>query len=226
MYFLKFEYLYLLPLLLSAIFSLKSFRQKWPKSYRLFAVLVIATLLTEILAISWAWSLHKMFSWNYSMNNYWIYNPFITFRLGILLVVFYQILHSSQVKKVILFTGPVLVLFGIVDYIFIQGANQYNTYSVIFSHIPVIILCLLYFNQLLRGKWIIVLHKEPLVWMALGTFIYHTVSLPFLIMLGFLNMQQSNLAALFLPINDVLNLIMCSSYLIAFLCQPSPMQAR
>jgi hypothetical protein len=45
-----------------------------------------------------------------------------------------------------------------------------------------------------------------------------------LIMLGFLNMQQSSLSLLFLPINDTLNLLMCFCYLISFLCKPQPSQ--
>lgn len=222
--FLKYEYLYFLPLLLSAIFSLRSFRQKWPKPYRLFAVLVLVSLLTEIVALLWRLYWHQMFSWNYSKNNFWIYNVFITIRLGILSVIFYQILNSSRIKKMILFVAPVLVLFGLLNYITIQGPFQYNTYSVIFAHIPIIILCLCYFKQLLQETSIIVLHKEPLVWMTMGTFIYHSASLPFLIMLGFLNMQQSNLSLLFLPINDTLNLLMCFCYLISFLCKPQPSQ--
>lgn len=222
--FLKYEYLYLLSLSLSAIFSLRSFRQKWPKPYRLFAVLVMVFLLTELLAIVWRWRLHSMFGWNYPPNNFWIYNMFITIRLGMLLGIFYQVFHSTGIKKAMLYIGPALVLFNLVNYFAIQGPYQYNTYSLIFAHIPIIILCLYYFRQLLEDSRIIVLHKEPLIWMTLGTFIYHVASLPFLIMLGFLNIQQSDLVLLYLPINDTLNLLMCCFYLISFLCKPQQMQ--
>jgi hypothetical protein len=217
---LKYEYLFLLPLLLSAVFSLKSFWQKWPKQYRLFAVLLIISLLTEVFAISWKWYLHKMFTWDYSKNNLWIYNIFITVRLGILLAIFYQILQSPRIKKAILYTGPLLVLFGLLNYAVIQGPYQYNTYSVMFAHIPITILCLCYFKQLLEETTTRALHKEPMVWMAFGILVYHATSLPFLIMLNFLNTQPSGLAMLYLPINMTLNLLMCFFYLISFLCRP------
>ncbi|GAA0538949.1 hypothetical protein LX66_2144 [Chitinophaga japonensis] len=222
---LKYEYLFLVFLLLGAIFCLRSFRQKWPKPYQLFAVLVIVALLTEVSAILWKWYLHKMFGWNYSKNNLWIYNVFITFRLGILLVIFYHILNAARVKKAILYIGPVLVVFGLLNYLAIQGPYRYNTYSLIFAHIPIIILCLFYFKQLLEETRIIVLHKEPLVWIILGTFVYHVASLPFLIMMGFLNIRQPGLSMLYLPINMTLNLLLCCSYLISFLCKPQPMQS-
>jgi hypothetical protein len=223
-YFLKFQYLFLLPLLLSAILSGRTFRHKWPKQYQLFAVLVILSLLTEVSSFLWRAYLHDKFSWNYSKNNLWIYNCYITVRLGILLAVFYNILHSQWTKKIIYLIAGMLIPFGIVNYISIQGPFQYNTYSVITSHIVIIILCLLYFKQLLQEPGIIVLQKEPMVWITLGTFLYQAASLPFLIMLGFLNMQQSPLALAFLPINDTLNLLMCTCYLISFLCKPQPSQ--
>lgn len=222
----KYEYLYFVPLSLSAIFCLKSFWQKWPKPYRLFAILVILSLLTELFAMVWRWNIHNMFSWNFSKNNFWIYNFFIIIRLGILLVFFHHILHSPGIKRVISFGGLILVIFGLLNYFFIQGPFQYNTYNVIFSHIPIIILCLYYFKQLLQETSFIILQKEPLVWMILGTFLYHAASLPFLIMLGFMNMQKDylSLLLLFLPINDTLNLLLCSCYLISFLCKPQPTQ--
>lgn len=219
-YLLGYEYAYLLPLLLSAILCLRMFRQKWPKQYRTFALLVIVSFITELLAIAWKWYLYEMFHPPFKKSNLWIYNVYLTVRLGILLILFYQLMDSIKIRKVILYGGALLVSFCLFNYIAIQGPHQYNTYSVIFTHIPIIILCLCYFRQLLGADKIIELHKEPMVWMMLGTFIYHVVSSPFLIMLNFLNMQSSNLSMLFLPINDTLNLIMCSFYLISSLCNP------
>lgn len=213
---LKYEYWFLLPLLLSAILSLRSFWQKWPKQYRWFAVLLIVSLLTEVLAISWKWHLHGQ----YSKNNLWIYNIFITIRLALLLTIFYEVLHATWIKKMIRYIGPVLVLFGVLNYAFIQGPFRYNTYSVIFAHAPIIILCLCYFKQWIDETKTIEFYKEPMAWMVSGVFLYHAASLPFLVMLNFLNMQQSGLAMLSLPINMTLNLIMCFFYLISFLCKP------
>jgi len=221
---LKYEYLFLIPLLLSAIFSLKVFRRKWPKPYRLLSLLVILSLLTELSAFLWRLTWHKTVYWDYSKNNFWIYNIFITVRFGILSAIFYQILDTPNTKKLIAVFSPVLIVLGLLNYALLQGPFQYNTYSVILAHIPIIILCLFYFRQLLQETRIIILHKEPWVWMSLGTFVYHTASLPFLIMLGFLNIQDSTLALVFLPINDTLNLLMCSCYLISFLCKPQPTQ--
>ncbi|WP_295119112.1 hypothetical protein [uncultured Chitinophaga sp.] len=190
------------------------------------AILIIVSLAIEVFAIAWKWYLYDMFIPAYKKSNLWIYNVFVTIRLAILLVLFFQSMESKKIKKVILLGGPPIVLFGLVNYISIQGPHQYNTYSVIFAHIPIIVLCLCYFRQLLGADKILELHKEPMVWLVLGTFVYHVASLPFLIMLNFLNMKSSNLSMLFLPINDTLNLIMCSSYLISSICNPQQTPQR
>ncbi|QHS62387.1 hypothetical protein [Chitinophaga agri] len=218
--FLRYEYLYLYPLLLSAILSLKTFGPKWPKQYKLFGVLVMVSLLTEALANFWIIRLHNLFGWDYSKNNLWIYNLFITVRLVLLQAIYYLLLHNPRIKRMIAVSAPILILFGLINYFFIQGPFQSNTYTVITSHVTIITLCLYYFRQLLQDPYIIVLHKEPMIWMTLGTFLYQTASLPFLVMFGFLNMYHSPLALSFLFINDTFNFLMCICYLISFLCKP------
>lgn len=217
---LKYEYWFLLPLLLSAILGLRSFWQKWPKQYRWLAVLLIISFLTEVFAISWKWYLHGQ----YSKNNFWIYNSYITIRFALLLVIFYQIIQAPEIKKVIRYAGPTLVLFSLLNYLFLQGPFQYNTYSVVLTQYPIVLLCLAYLKQLSEEDIMVHLHKEPMVWMAFGTFIYNAVSLPFLTNLNLLNMLPFGIAMSSLPINMTLNLLMCVFYLISLLCRPQSTQ--
>ena len=216
----QYQYLYLFPLLLSAIFSLKSFQQKWPKPYRLVAVLVMVTLLIEVIAIGWKWYWYNLFTHGYTKNNIWIYNILVSIHLGISFAVFYHVLNNRIYKKVIALLVIPLLLFGLLNYVLIQGPFFYNTYTVIPSRIAIIALCIAYFKQLLEEPKIIALQKEPMVWITVGTFIYLSASLPYFLMFRFLNKQYAELSLLFLTINDTLNLILCSCYLISFLCKP------
>jgi hypothetical protein len=216
----QYQYLYLFPLLLSAIFSFKSFRQKWPKPYRLIAVLVIVSLLTEVAAIGWKWYWYNMFASSYTKNNIWIYNIFVSIHLGISFAIFYHVLNNRLYKKAIVLSILPFLLFGLLNYLLIQGPFVYNTYTVIPARIAIIALCIAYFKQLLEEPKVIALLKEPLVWVTIGTFLYLSVTLPYFIMFRFLNKQSIDLSLLFLTINDTLNLILCSCYLISFLCKP------
>lgn len=217
---LQYQYLYLFPLLLSAIFSLKSFKQKWPKQYRLVAMLVILTLFIEVTAIGWKWYWYKLFSRGYTRNNIWIYNLYISIHLAISFAIFYHILNSNLYRQAIkLLTAP-LLLFGLLNYLAIQGPFQYNTYTLLINRIPVIVFCIAYFKQLLEEPGVIALHKEPLVWTVVGTFVYLSVSLPYFIMFRYLNNENVELSLKFLSINDTLNLILSTCYSISFLCKP------
>lgn len=218
---LNHRFLYLIPLLLSAIFSLKTFRQKWPKPYRLYACMVILSFITEIFAIAWKWELYKIGSFNFSLNNFWIYNAFLILRFGLLAMIFNLTLYRN---KLLPLAGGSIFLFGILDYAIIHGPLQFNTYSMILTHVCIISLCLLYFRQLLQEPGIIAIQKEPLLWMVLGLFFYHAVTLPFLIALGFFNVQNYRLTAFFFPINEALNFLLCCCYLISFLWKPQHSQ--
>lgn len=208
------NYFYLVPLTLSAIFCLKAFRQKWPKPYRLYAYLIFVTLFIELFSAAWSIKLYSFF--DASQSNLWIYNLFIIIRFGLLSAIFSLILNQKKVPLVA--TG--IIIIGILDYTLLHGPDKFNTYSMIITHGCIIILCVLYFLQLLQDKTTIIIHKEPLVWMALSSFVYHVVSFPFLIMLGFLNKNNEQLALMFIPINEILNILLCSCYLISFLWKP------
>lgn len=214
---LNHRFLYLIPLLLSAIFSLRAFRQKWPKPYRLYAWMLLLSLFTEVAALAWKWELYHWGSFNYSQNNFWIYNFFLILRFGLLAMIFNLTLYQHKLIPLI---GGIIFLFGLLDYAFIHGPLQFNTFSMILTHICIITLCLLYFRQLLQEPGIIAIQKEPLFWMVIGLFFYHAVSLPFLINLGFFNLQNYRLTVYFFPINEALNFLLCSCYLISFLWKP------
>jgi hypothetical protein len=217
---LRYQYLYLFPLLFSAIFSIKSFRQKWPKPYRLIAVLVIVTLLVEVGAIGWKWYWYNLFTISYTKNNIWIYNVFVSIHLGLSFAIFYHVVNNRLYKKAIVWLILPFLLFGLLNYVWIQGPLVYNTYTVIPARIAIIALCIAYFKQLLEEPKVIALRKEPLVWVTIGTFLYLSVTLPYFMMFRFLNKNSIDLSLFFLSINDTLNLILCSCYLISFLCKP------
>lgn len=215
-----YRYIYLIPILLSAIFSLKSFRLEWPRQYRIFSVFLMLTLLTEVFAITWKWYLHKTIWWDYTIHNLWIYNSFHILRYSLFLVFFYKMLGSVQVKKIILYVGSLIIAFGVIDFWVIQSPYPMNNYTVAFTHIFSIILSLLFFRQVLREVKIINLTRHPMVWISLGTFIYCSGSLPWFIMFNYA-LEFPTMAVILFNISTVLNIFLYTFYLIAFLCRPA-----
>lgn len=219
---ISYEYIYLIPLLLSAIFSLRSFGRRWPWPYRIFSIYLIITFMTEVFAISWKWYFYKTAYWKYSQNNHWIYNS--VYILGyFLFVLFYsRMLTAPFFKKGLWYFVVPIIVFGWLDYFFIQGPLVMNNYTIILTNISCILLSLSFFRQILKNEEPIRLAQHPMVWISLGSFLYFSGSLPFFIFFNYMYKSNPSLAYSLLYLNNALNVILYSSFLIAFLCKPSP----
>ena len=217
---LSYKYIYLIPLLASAIFSLRSFRLKWPKPFRIFSIFLWTTFLVEAFAIAWKWGLCKTGPWNFSPNNVWIYCAFITIRHLFFLAYFHAILENELVKKIIRWSVVPFLVFAVLNYFYIQTPFDANTYTMIIANSFTIFLVLIFFQEILRSKKIIRLGQSTQVWIAFGTFIYYSGTLPLFIFFNYLMKYSPGAFSSYYQINDALNIIMYTSYLIAFLCKP------
>jgi hypothetical protein len=217
---LSYDYIYLIPLTISSIFSLRSFSLRWERSFRILSLFLVATVTVEAFAILWKLELYKTEHWSYSFSNIWIYNAFITARHLVLLVFFYGILKSDRIRKAIRWSALPFLIFSVFNYGFMQTPHQVNTYTMVLANTITIVLVLAFFRQVLNDSVIIRLSSSTEIWISLGTFIYYSGTLPFFIFFNYLVKENSPLLLSFLYINDILNLIMYTFYLIAFLCKP------
>jgi hypothetical protein len=219
---LSYNYLYLIPLVLSAIFSLKSFRLNWPVYYKIFSSFLISTLIVEVFAILWKWYIYKISYWQFSPSNLWIYNGFTIIRMLFYSWFFYLILSNLKIKRILLAVTVLSFVLTVLNYTFIQTPYTVNNYSIVLANGLVIVLTLRFFHELLTDSQILKLQHHPGVWIALGSLLYYAGSLPFFIFFSYLLKHQYLLAQSYLNINDALNIIMYSLFLIAFLCNPHP----
>jgi hypothetical protein len=217
---LGFHYLYLLPLLLSTILSLRAFKQEWAKPYRLFSVFLWTTLAFEIFALAWKWELYQTAWWSFKPYNLWIYNLALILRNLFYGVFFEMLIPDRKQKRVVRFAAAVIFIFGIADYLFIETPHQVNSYNIIAGNILVILMCFLFSRSLLEQDKLIVLYRHPAVWISLGAFVYHTGSLPFFICLKYWAIEFPKLSISLLYINHSLNIIMYLLFITAFVCKP------
>jgi hypothetical protein len=219
-YLLDFNNLYLYPLLGSALFSLKSFRLKWPAALKYFSIFLWVTVLGEVLAHAWKLGLHHTPYWNYSPHNHWIYGAFISVRQLFLLFYFHELLESSLIRKAIRWSVFPFVAFAAANYFFIQGPHQFNHYTLIVAHFVAVVLSVAFFKQLLTLTVPTNLGRSAETWIAMGVFLYHSGTLPTFIFMNYLNETNQALSTSMFRINDVLNILTYSFYIIAFLCKP------
>lgn len=214
-------YIYLIPMLLAAVVSLRVFIEKWPAPYRIFSALLFATLAIEFGAIFWMWDLYKLNGWwNYKSWNTWIYNAGHLILLALLVWFYHGMITSERVKKVIRWIGGLALLLLIGIYIFYTHTSHV-AYFLLHSF-PAILFALFYFRQLLKNDEVIRLEKDPGVWISIGVFIYNMANLPVFSFIDYLNKTNLKTASATLYYNDALNILSYTLFLIAFLCKPQP----
>jgi len=216
------QYLYLLPLSISTVLGLKSFRYRWPAPYITFSILLLSIFFVETTAILWKYRVISIRHWPYSNSNLWIYNSFLIPQYLLYMAVYYQVIRSRAVKKIIIGLAVFFTLFALTNELFIQHIYAIDSYTLAISSSIVIFLSIAYFEQLRKEKEIIRLTTDPMVWISLGAFIFHAADLPYLLMLNYLIHTNISLAIALYYIFVALNCIMYSLYTVAFLCNPHP----
>lgn len=227
MYFVKvddkfdIEYIYLIPLILSALVSLRSFRLDWTRSFKIFSWLLLSTVIIELFAIGWQEFIYNTFNQHYAQSNLWIYNAYIIIRHIFLSLYFSSILSSQRLRYFIYRSGILYVCLAIANYFYLQTPFQLNSYSIVLSNVLVAFFSVMFFAEILEDKKpIISLSSSTEVWLALGCLLYYSGSLPLFMLFNYLIKTNSALLPPLLFINDGLNFIMYSLFLTAFKCSP------
>lgn len=213
-------HIYVLPLTISAILSLKSFRYGWPVQYKTFSVILILTLGFETLGILWQYWLHNLPIWQFSRNNVWLYNvSYIPISL-LYFIFYFQILKKNRIKRLIVVASFAFVLFAMFNLQFFQKIYFLNSYTIIFVSLILILLSVFYFNQLKNEEPFTKLNKQPLFWLVTATFLFNSTRIPFI--LGFEYLITKSSALVFAAYNLYLTLICLFYiiYIIGYLCKP------
>ncbi|MDF2385387.1 hypothetical protein JMG10_28235 [Nostoc ellipsosporum NOK] len=215
-------HIYLIPMLLAAVLSLRVFIEKWPKPYRIFSALLFATLIIEFGAIFWMWDWHYIFGWNYTDTNTWIYNAGLLVRLALIAGFYYMIVESAKVRRLILWTGSLALLLLALNYIKYPHTT-FIGYFLVFDPV-MMLLAALYFRQFLLSDDTIPLEKDPAIWISMGVVMSGMPNIP---VFAYIDEQiKTNMLAALnsLYYNDAINILTYTLFLIAFLCKPQPKQ--
>jgi hypothetical protein len=215
------QHLYLIPVFISALLSLKSFRRGWPSHYRTFSILLLCVLFVEVLTYVWE-SLAKTNGWPFSNNSLWIYNIFLFVQYPLYMLFYYRALTSQKIRRTVIVMAVIYFVFGIMNLIYFQDIFRVNSFTLVVASGIVIFLSLAYFEQVRKSKEIIRLAEHPMVWISLGAFLYHAGCAPYMLSVNFLSTYDRSLAIALYFIYMSLIFVMYSLYTIAFLCNPPP----
>jgi hypothetical protein len=212
------QHFFMVPLFISAILSLRFSQRSAHAASKILPAVLWAAFIVELLAILWKYTLHNAGPKTYSNNNVWIYNLSLPLQYSLLSIFYYKVFINPLHKRLVAFCAAGLLLFSLVNILFIQRLFSLNYYTAILANVLFVIWATQFFSELRQNESFQRLDKNPFVWISIGNFIFYSGSLPYLIALGFPQLYTSTHFIAFFYVYTALHSFMYITFIIAFLC--------
>jgi hypothetical protein len=202
------QYFQILSLLLSIVYSngLSKFK------ISLFIPLLLVVCVTEFIGTNRAY-----FGWK---NNYLVYDCYLIISFPITYYIFYKMLAYTSWLRIIYFSlGFLILTFFILNILFIQGEDKFNTNTLILTEFVTAILSLMVLIKLFKeDDFSIMLYDHPYFWISGATLIF---SVSALVILGLqqyieVNKLQYEGKNIYRILTPIVNVVLYVSYSYAF----------
>lgn len=158
--------------------------------------------------------------YNLGDKNYWIYNIFNIIEFIFYAFLFYQNLKIPVLKKIVLYFIPLIILFSVYNYVFLQGLDRFHTYTLLFGSFFMVFFCCCYFYEWVLPEQITQnLLKQPFFWICVGLLLFYLGSVIINALFEYLrssDMLQEG-KRIYKFINQTLNLVLYTSFSISFI---------
>jgi len=181
-----------------------------------FIPLLFIVCITEIVAVN-----TSLFGWT---GNLLVYNIYVIVSTPVTMYVFLRMLgYRGLTKTIYISIGALLFVFTVLNFLFVQGWEKFDTYSLIFVEFIIAMLALLVIKKLFQeDDSIILLNKHPYFWISASTLIFSAVTLIVLGLQQFLLLKKIQLGGvqIYRVIMPAINVFLYSCYGYAFyLCK-------
>jgi hypothetical protein len=175
--------------------------------------LLLLDCITEIVGAN-----YHLFGWK---DNYFVYSIYLVLSTPLALWLFGRMMGGTPVqRRRYLWACIAIQGFILLDYFFIQGPVEFDTYSFLLINTVEIILCCLVLARLaIRKDDQVGLPRDPYFWISASTLLFNLVSLILLGALKFiaLNHLEIRHKNLYLAILPAANALLYTGYSYAFL---------
>lgn len=206
------EYLFFYVEILALLVGLFYLNKISDSPIRYLIYLLVFVLITEAIGLYFRKVLHK--------GNAHFYNILIIIEFTVYYSLFKYYLKNRYLKKMINYLLYGFPIVSMLNMIFIQRFLYFATYSAQLGAIITIILCCIYFRQLLTTNSELDLAKEPFFWISTGLLFFYFVGFfnEALISINFRISLGSKEMSLYKIINNILVIILYTNFIIAFRC--------
>jgi hypothetical protein len=153
-------------------------------------------------------------------KNGWLFNITTTLEYIFYAHIFSLTLRDPAFKTMARRFMAIYPMVVLLNLLFVQGFTEFHSYTVVLGSLFMIILCCLFFYELLLNPLEGELRKVPMFWISTGILFFHLGDLSFDLLFNLLKNDATG-KEFFSSINNNLILILYSCFIIAFLCQRS-----
>jgi len=182
-----------------------------------FIPLLFIVCITELIAVN-----TTFFGW--ANNNLLIYNLYVIVSTPVTAYIFLRMLGYQGLKRSLYISmGVLLFTFTVLNFLFVQGQVNFNTYSLILVEFVIAMLALLVIARLFReDDSTILLNHHPYFWISASTLIFSAVTLIVLGLQQFFLLKRIQIGGvqIYRVIMPAINVFLYSCYSYAFyLCR-------
>ena len=206
--------LYLLVQASSFLICVLLYRALKSSSLRYFLPFLLLTLFVEMLGY---WSI------KIGVRNYMMFNVFTTIEFLFYAFLFFKNFKLKIFKKIALFFIPLYIVAVAINLLFIQGTNNFHTYTFLLGSFFIVTFCCLFFYESVLPDYLDnALTKQPFFWVCTGLLLFYLGSVIINALFEYLrsfDMQEEG-KRIYGIINQSLNVVLYSAFIFAFLlCQ-------
>ena len=133
--------------------------------------------------------------------------------------IFYNIIKSIRIKKIIILFIVGYPCLSILNMLFFQGINNFNSITYSLGCLIIIIFSIFYFFELFSAEESYRLSKDPAFWICTGLLFFYSVSFPVYVSVNLMKHFTPKLGDLISFVIVVLNIVLYSLFCVAFICQ-------
>lgn len=203
--------IYFTLVIISFLASLTAYFQKGAPLYlRLFPVFLLLTIIVELIT-TWL-TLHNK-------SAFFLYNFFNPLEFIFYMYVVRENIRNQRVKRILFFTAWLYVVVAVVNALFIQRVSGFGSFAYALGCLLIIAASIYFFFELFQSTSSVNLIRQPAFWICAGLIFFYACSFPVYALLNFLKEAPAIIKKNFGVILLLLNVLLYSSFTIAFLCR-------
>lgn len=160
------QWLEIIHILLSVCIIVTLFKSS--AELKLISVYLLIAIFVDVLSSKLAYA---------GYNNLFILHIYSLVEFILFSTIIFKLLKNRRQKQGILIAGVIGIILIILNTIFIQSLDQFNSYSAAFVSFSIILYCILYFSQLINLSDTTTVEMTVIKWIIIMLFIYHNINL-------------------------------------------------